>query len=1088
MVSNFEFLNREWSVLAQLGKQAEDYLYDDPVASLTKQRQFIETLIKVILTLEQVDLDRAVDLHQRIEELEQQGIIDRDMKFVFHGVRRSGNTAVHDNVGDTPTALVNLKRVFFLANWFMETYGPLDFQELEFRLPSKKTRIQESASEVLKLQKELALLKARQEEELTKQAKNFEEQILALKEQQSKQSEPETQQIRLERRERSKSYLRRHDLNEFDTRLMFIDDQLRQAGWEVDSENLDWRKGARPEKNKNRAISEVVLPNGDRADYGLFIGLDLVGLVEAKRYRKAISGDLEQAKGYARIVRTSDDYQVLGEFGNYRVPFLFATNGRPYQKQLETESGIWFWDTRQPKKASYALVSWHSPEDLKQKLIVEEDKADEALKQEPFPDFAGRYYQKAAVKAVEEGIRGKKRRLLLAMATGTGKTRLALSLMYRLIKTKRVRRVLFLVDRRSLGIQAADALKDTKIDQTAFASLYDVKEVTDQFVEETTRIHIATVQGMVRRLFYQEDEAKVPSVGTYDFIIVDEAHRGYTEDKEMSQEELLFQDEKDYVSQYRRVIDYFDATVLGLTATPALHTTEIFGAPIYTYSYQQAVIDGYLVDHEPPYKFETELSKNGIHFESQQEVDIWNDNAKTVDKAYLEDELDFSVEEFNKKVISESFNRAILSGLTQYIHPDNSDKTLIFAATDKHADMIVHLLKQIYQEQGQPVDDDAIMKITGVVKDVEQKIKQFKNEKYPNIVVTVDLLTTGIDVPQIENLVFMRRVRSRILYDQMLGRATRLCPDNQKESFKIFDAVHLYDFLEKVTDMKPVVVNPSQSISSVFDKALKSEDEEEFTYFKNELLAKLQRKKQGLGEAGLKDWQTIHKIDDVDAWLQSLKEMTKADLAKQEKLIEGLNSYRYLVNPVPIAHVEDKLISIERGYGEGNSKPGDYLNDFSQFIKDNVEKIEVLNMVVTRPRELTYQDLREIQLILKEKHFDERYLQEAWRQEKQEKVAADIISFIRQVALGERLVDHDTRIKLAMSKVYGMADWTPKQLKWLERIEKQLLVSSVLAPTAQQYFNEVGIWRKEGGYKRIQIEIEQIDEVVDILNTYLYQV
>ena len=148
----------------------------------------------------------------------------------------------------------------------------------------------------------------------------------------------------------------------------------------------------------------------------------------------------------------------------YKAPFLYSSNGRPYLKQLAEQSGIWFWDARTPEKSSYALERWHSPEDLLQKLVVNESKAEEELKEEPYPEFANRYYQIEAVKAVEKGLEENKRRMLLAMATGTGKTRLALSLMYRLIKTKRVRRVLFLVDRRSLGIQASDAVSYTHLD------------------------------------------------------------------------------------------------------------------------------------------------------------------------------------------------------------------------------------------------------------------------------------------------------------------------------------------------------------------------------------------------------------------------------------------------------------------------------------------------------------------------------------------------------------------------------------------------------------------------------------------------
>jgi len=1071
-MSNFDMLNDQWSLIAKSGKQAEDSVYRDPNVSLIKTRLFTEQMTKAIFALEKI-IPRRVDTQvEKLRELERVGVLEDEIVSVFHTIRKTGNKAAHGSYGDEGEAMSLLRSAHFLSNWFMEVYGSLDFVPIEFVEP--KDADQATADEIAKLKEQIELAE-------------FEKKAFKLQlDEVEKQLESNPDGVRKNRRERSKAFLRNTQLNEKQTRIMFIDEQLRNVGWEVDTEKIDWRKGARPEKNKNKAIAEVPTKSG-HVDYALFIGLELVGVVEAKRYGKATAGDMIQAKGYAREIQDSEEFTIGEKYGEYRVPFIYSSNGRPYLKQLADQSGIWFWDSRTPLKSSFALESWHSPEDLKQKITVDEAKAEKDLASEPFPDFAERDYQIEAVKAVEDGLSDNRRRMLLAMATGTGKTRLALSLMYRLIKTKRVRRVLFLVDRRSLGIQAADALKDTKIDNEAFASLYDIKEVTDAFPEETTRIQIATVQGMVKRLFYKDDVGEIHSVGTYDFIIVDEAHRGYTEDKEMTEDELYYQNEKDYVSQYRRVIDYFDATVLGLTATPALHTTQIFGEPIYTYEYADAVIDGHLVDHEPPYKFETELSKNGIKFEAETDIEVWNSETKTVDKAYLKDELNFDVEKFNKSVITENFNRVILEGLTDYINPNEPGKTLIFAANDDHADMIVRLLKEAYQKEGIEVDDDAIEKITGYIRHQDKEIKRFKNEKYPNIVVTVDLLTTGIDVPEIENLVFLRRVRSRILYDQMLGRATRLCPEIGKETFKIFDAVHLYDYLQTVTDMKPVVSNPNQTLNEVLTKTLEADNVEEFEFFKKELIAKLQRKKQHISKEDIREIEILSKIENLDSWLQSIKEMRREKLESQKENIQRLAGWYGTKATAAISFHEDELTYVQRGYGEGNVKPGDFLNEFNKFIKENINLIPALRIVVSKPKDLTYQALREVQLLLREKRFDERSLQEAWRQEKKELITADIISFIRQAAIGVALVDHETRIKNAMRKIYGMQSWTPKQLKWLERIEKQLLTTPVLAPTAKKYFDETDVWKQQGGYKMAKKAIgEDVDSVIEKLNEYLY--
>ena len=184
------------------------------------------------------------------------------------------------------------------------------------------------------------------------------------------------------------------------------------------------------------------------------------------------------------------------------------------------------------------------------------------------------------------------------MATGTGKTRMSIGLLYRLCKAGRFRRVLFLVDRTALGEQTTEALVDFRLEQhQSFTDIYEVKQLGDVQPNRETRLHIATIQGMIKRLLYAAEDAQPLPIDQYDCVIVDECHRGYNLDREMSDTELSFRSEQDYISQYSRVLDHFDAVRIGLTATPALHTTGIFGEPVYTYSYRQAVIDGYLIDH-----------------------------------------------------------------------------------------------------------------------------------------------------------------------------------------------------------------------------------------------------------------------------------------------------------------------------------------------------------------------------------------------------------------------------------------------------------------------------------------------------------
>lgn len=399
------------------------------------------------------------------------------------------------------------------------------------------------------------------------------------------------------------------------------------------------------------------------------------------------------------------------------------------------------------------------------------------------------------------------------------------------------------------------------------------------------------------------------------------------------------------------MLDYFDAAAIGMTATPALHTTEIFGTPIYNYTYREAVIDGFLIDHEPPYLIKTKLGEEGIIWERGDRPKVYDkENNQIIGLAELEDELAINIEGFNKMVITEPFNRTAISQLVQLIDPDGEEKTLIFAATDEHADLVVSILKEEYEKIGCDLNDNAIQKITGKSYDPEEQVRRYKNEKYPTIAVTVDLLTTGIDVPAICNIVFLRRVKSRILYEQMLGSATRRCDEIDKEVFRIYDAVQIYEALQDYTQMKPVTVNPLATFE--------------------ELAAELGR---------------------IDSNERAAKQL-------------------------------DQIIAKFR-------RKCRYITD------DNIDH-------------------------------------------------ADIISFIRNMALGDALISHEDRIRRAVEKVRAMKSWNRIQQKWIDRFEHQLLSENILQhdDLNQAPFNE------NGGFDRLnKVFEEQLDQLISQLNENLYQ-
>lgn len=1073
MTGNFEFLKSRWNLLSDLGEMAERNLFHDPNTSLIKLRMFGETLTKYIYALEEMNEKRELTQVDRLAQLQRDDLLTDEIADMLHTLRKIGNKAAHEaGYGSTREAQALTQLAFRLGIWFMQVYGDWDFTPPDYIEP-----VQEDNSRNQELLAQLAESYETKMEQLQQQLETLRLQQTAV-----------TNEEKKKRHSKSKQAGSAFALTEAETRLI-IDEKLRQAGWEADSETLRFGLGVRPEKGRNMAIAEWALKSGF-ADYALFCGLELVGIVEAKRMSKNVEADIAQSKKYAMQVVRHGDEIIYGPWGNYQVPFLFATNGRPYLEQLKSMSGIWFLDARKPTNHSRPLQAWYSPQGLKSLLQQNVEQASKALHDETLDYLKLRPYQEDAILSVERAIEAGERKILLAMATGTGKTRMAIGLIYRLIKHNRFKRILFLVDRSALGRQAEAAFKDSKLESYhSFTEIFELQTLDDRLPNPETKVQIATVQGLVKRLFYNEADSDIPSVDQYDCIVVDEAHRGYTLDKEMSELELTFRDHEDYVSKYRKVLDYFDAVRIGLTATPALHTVEIFGRPVFNYSYREAVIDGYLIDHEPPMQFETLLKKNGIKWQVGEEVAVYDVSSGRIDKEMLQDEINIEVTQFNKTVITENFNRVILQELTKYIDPESEGKTLIFAATDDHADMVVRIFKEELEKAYGAVDDNAILKITGSIKEPLHAIKLFKNERLPNIVVTVDLLTTGVDIPSITNIVFLRRVRSRILYEQMLGRATRRCDEIGKDHFTIYDAVGIYESLKPYTDMKPVVTKPSVTLDVLVEELAQIESEEQGKRHKDEIVAKMQRKKRTWTAKDHEDFKALSGGESIEQWITQLKNTSAvqagSDLQAKKALIGFIDENRGRTQRIYISEHEDKLISTSRGYGHAD-KPEDYLEAFHSFINDNLNLIPALTIICTRPNDLTRDELRNLRVALDQQGYSEKTLQAAWRDAKNEDIAADIISFIRQQALGDPLISHEERIQNAMKKIYDRKVWSKVQKDWLKRIEKQLLQESVLGPNPEKAF-DVEPFKSKGGYKQLnKIFDGEMDTIVTAINTALY--
>ena len=402
MKSNFDFLNRYWPALAQIGATAETYVYSDPNACIYKLGMFAERLVQEILVFEHIAEPAVDNTHaNRIRILKRAGLLPHEIDNTLYVLRKTRNTAVHTGTDSVDEAKTLLSLTYNLAVWFMETYGDWGYIAPEFVMPSETTH--EDLESVIAEQE-------RKIEELTKQ-------LAVVKTAASGKTQKE-------RARRSESVSAMMNWNEAQTRCL-IDEQLRLSGWEADTQNLRYSKGTRPVKGRNIAISEwptnsAFYKNG-YADYAFFVGEKLVALMDAKKMSEDVVSTIDvQVKDYAAHIKPEDIPHTVGNWNGYQVPFLFASNGRAYLEQLRTKSGIWFLDVREQENQPYPIRNWFSPSDLMEKLGQNTAAANQALAAADnsfMTDPNGlnlRDYQIKAIDKATEAIVDGKRTALLA--------------------------------------------------------------------------------------------------------------------------------------------------------------------------------------------------------------------------------------------------------------------------------------------------------------------------------------------------------------------------------------------------------------------------------------------------------------------------------------------------------------------------------------------------------------------------------------------------------------------------------------------------------------------------------------------------
>lgn len=1144
--SQFDFLKDVDPLMHALLVSAEAAYYTAPAHTLVQTRKFAEILVNKVAQANQLEIPEQADFLSRIRLLENRLKLKADFISVLHTLRVNGNRGAHDAETDHSDALTSLRLSYRMAQWLYILTTKKTKLFPEFKAPIDPTlEARRMRFELMELQQQLRTAQDNQavHSDIQYKLAELEAENLQLKQQQ--QVEAQTLQAQLVAYEAKVNELQQQapqptletpiedeqldianasfELSEAETREL-IDHQLQLAGWQADTQLLRYSNGVRPQKGLNLAIAEYpTLLDGEEgfADYVLFHGLIPVAIVEAKKKNKAVSHYIRQAERYSQGFQFEADMQKpydsapwKSEEKTFHIPFVYSCNGKKYSSRLIDESGIWFRDVRHPSNISKALHGFHSPEGLKQRLEQNISIADEYLEKTDILPFNDRPYQREGIKAVERAIAKHRERTLLAMATGTGKTRLATGLMYRLLKSKRFNRVLFLVDRSSLGTQAFKAFEAEVIEQGQ--TLAQIYTIADLGVDGDTNVdvQVATVQSLVHRLF--NSDSPLP-IDFYDCIIIDEAHRGYNLDKEITEGEESIRDEAQYLSTYKRVLEYFDATLIGLTATPALHTTEIFGKPVFTYSFTRAVEEGYLVNYDKPIRYITKLSQAGIDIPQGTSVQVMTNATGQKSTALLQDDMAFEVADFNRRVIAPEFNKVICQALAEDLNPLGEEKTMIFCVTDRHADQVVLLLNDVFREKyGKDWNTDAIAKITGNSDQPEKLIESYKKNKFPNIAVTVDLLTTGIDVPKICNLVFMRKVRSRVLFEQMLGRATRLCPEIGKTEFRIYDAVDIFATLQAVNTMQPIVVRPNISIDQLIrelsDPALMQKakaidvpciDEvkrnqadivlDEFIQKVTRILGKAEKFKHhpdqvklrealgkikenfGVESNKLPQMLRAKGVDDLGTWLQQNSAILEARLAEVRYALGSLDL------PI-ISDEQDELI--ERFVDTAHQPPEDYLEYFDSFVKTAVNDNAAIKAVVTRPSDLTREQLRELENLLTSKGFTQSKLTQALGgNESNQTYASQIISMIRRSTLGEEMSSVEERYQRGLNRILQQRAWTEDQKQWLARLT--LFIAKEVVVDKNMIHHQ---FAKDGGVKRLSKLLDSdVEKLVDDIHDGLWQ-
>jgi type I restriction enzyme R subunit len=906
-----------------------------------------------------------------------------------------------------------------------------------------------------------------------------------------------------------------------------IDRLLEAAGWKVQ----DYR-----ELNLSASLGVVVryfpLKEQLEADYLLFVDRKAVGVVEAKPTGTTLSGVAEQTTKYLASVPANVPTVQLP------LPFAYESTG------VET----FFRDLRDPEPRSRRLFAFHQPETLKE-WLAQDDSLRARLQQTPPLVTQGlRECQIDAIKNLEVSLAAARPRALVQMATGSGKTFMAVNLIYRLIKFANARRVLFLVDRNNLGRQTHTEFQQylTPDDGRKFTELYNVQRLSSNTFDPVNRVCITTIQRLYSMLRGEPELAdpeleehslfdlplpekpkevvynpKIP-IETFDFIITDECHRSI-------------------YNLWRQVLEYFDAFIIGLTATPSLQTLGYFNQNlVMDYSHERAVADGVNVGYEV-YRIRTDITERGSRVESGYYVDKRDKLTRKLRWEQLNDDLEYAAVQLDRDVVAKDQIRTVIrtfkEKLFTEIFPGRTEvpKTLVFAKDDSHAEDIVHVIREEFGK-GNEFCKKITYKVTG--EKPEDLIASFRNSYHPRITVTVDMISTGTDIKPIECLLFMRDIRSPVYFEQMKGRGTRIIsatdlkavtPDGQhKTHFVIVDAVGVCE--SDKTDSRPL----ERKKSVPFDKllisvALGNRDEDTLTTVAGRL-ARLDAEIDDPARreiAAVAGGQTLPDL--INRLLDAVdpdKQMARAREIFQtaEPGVEQIQQAKAELQNEACAPIEDptirnKIIEIKKrheqtidtvsrdqvifaGYdAQARDKAQGVIASFKKFMEENKDELTALQIFYSLPygqRHLTFAQVEELAAAIKKPPYSltpeliwkayERLEEARVRGAGPKKLLTDLISLVR-FTLGESdlLEPYEETVSrrfeswLAAQKLQGR-DFTPEQLEWLKMIKEHVATSLTVEV---EDFELAPFFEKGGPVKAMQIFGPDLPKILTEVNEAL---